>query len=138
MHDNSGNCPGCEKIFNRYPGFNMRVKLWFKAVQASNPSAHISCAGRGQQDQEECVARGTSKARWGQSGHNFNCAIDIFFQINGQLSYDRKLYEENIVPVLSTDIEWYGAPGASFPELPHFELRSWRELAKAGKVKLVE
>lgn len=33
-------------------------------------------------------------------------------------------------------IEWYGEPGASFPELPHIEVRGWR--AMKDKLKLVE
>jgi hypothetical protein len=137
-HDSSGNCPRCEEIFNRYPGFHAGLKKWFKGVQAKNPSAHISCAGRGRQDQEECVARGASLAGWGQSAHNFNCAIDIFFQIAGKLSYDRSLYEANIYPMITPEFEWYGVPDAEFPELPHFQMYGWKDLAKSGKLNLVE
>lgn len=138
-HENSGNCPQCEKIFNRYPGFHSGLKKWFKDLQAKVPTAHISCAGRGQQDQEECVRRGASRAHWSKSAHNWNCAIDLF-EMDGKIGdlYERPWFEAHVAGQVPSELEWYGAPGASFPELPHIELRGWRELAHTGKVKLVE
>jgi hypothetical protein len=139
-HENDGNCQKCEQIFTRYPGFHAGLRKWFKDLQAKVPTAHISCAGRGQQDQEECVRRGASRAHWSKSAHNWNAAIDIF-EMGGKSTtdlYERAWYNEHVAKSIPDDLEWYGAPGASFPELPHVQLRGWKLLANAGKLKLVE
>jgi len=139
-HENNGNCPRCEEILNRYPGFHSGLRKWFKDLQARVPTAHASCAGRGKQDQEECVRRGASKAHWSKSAHNWNAAIDIF-EMGGKSTtdlYERDWYHDNLVPYLTDAFEWYGAPGAAFSELPHVQVKNWQDLAKSGKLKLVE
>ncbi len=139
-HENSGNCQRCEQIFNRYPNFHAGLRKWFKAFQAKVPTAHISCAGRGRQDQEECVRRGASKAHWSKSAHNWNAAIDIFEMGGKSVTdlYEREWYETNLATSLPDDLVWYGSPGSIFPELPHVQVRDWPELARQGKLKLVE
>lgn len=138
-HQNNGKCPKCAQIFDKYPGVNSDLRSWFENVQDSHPTAHISCAGRGKADQEAVFAEGKSKARWGQSAHNWNCAIDIFhMKMNHDGSvvalYDRPWYIEIIEPNLEPFLKWYGTPGSSFYELPHVEIADWRN----GNARLVE
>lgn len=127
MHTNNGSCLGCAKIFNRYPGFNKPLLEWFFNVQEKHPEFHTNCAGRGKIDQEACFDRGASKAHWLESAHNFNLAIDTFFQINGVYNVSKELYEP-IVKDLPNFIDWYGRPDALFRETPHFQIKDWRRL----------
>jgi hypothetical protein len=136
-HINSGNCPACLSIFEKFPGFYEPLKNWFFDIQSKNPTFHISCAGRGQVDQEAAFARGASKAHWLQSSHNFNAAIDTFFLINGQYRLDHNFYDQ-IAPQIDGSIDWYGKPGSPFPERPHFEIANWRQLVADNTLKAVE
>ena len=138
-HENSGNCDQCEKIFNRYAGFNGLLKAWFKGVQKRNPAMHISCAGRGELDQEAAVINKTSRAHWKESAHNYNCAIDLF-ELQGDTTniYEREFFEKVLKIELEDYLTWYGAKGSEYYELPHVELKMWKTLLKLGKLKLVE
>lgn len=127
LHQNTGSCSYCRKIMGRYLGFSKLLAMWFEDFQAANPVAHISCAGRGRQDQEACLVRGASKAHYGKSAHNANAAIDIFVlsvDFPGNL-YPKEWFDDTLAPSIPPYLEWYGAPGAQFPELPHIEIRHW-------------
>jgi hypothetical protein len=136
-HINNGDCPKCKEIFDKYPGFAMSLRSWFVMMQAKFQDLHISCAGRGHLEQEECFAKGASRARWGHSSHNLNAAIDMFFLVDGKYNVERHRYDM-IASEIPDYVEWYGRPGASFPELPHYELKNWRELSAQGILKPVE
>lgn len=136
-HVNNGKCEKCQDIFEAYPGFHVGLKAWFEGLQKKDPSAHISCAGRGKVDQEAALASGASKAHYGQSSHNFNAAIDIFRLTQAGASWDRPwfrdsvgtaVYKHNANPDKKFDINWYGMPGAKFFELPHVEVDGWKDL----------
>lgn len=139
-HKNSGNCAYCETIFGRFPGFYAALKDWFKEFQHYHPEAHISCAGRGRQDQEALLIRKATRAAWGKSAHNFNAAIDLFEMGGTSPSniYEPHWFESVLKPQLPKFVTWYGAIGAPFPELPHVEVTEWRSLAHQGVLKLVE
>lgn len=142
-HVNNGNCEKCDDLFALFPGFHPGLQQWFKAFQKKNSDGHISCAGRGSVDQEAAFTAGTSKAHWGQSSHNYNLALDIFrLTLNGA-SWDRPwfrdrvgtaVFSHNATPDKQFTIDWYGKPGAKFPELPHCEVENWKGL----QWKLVE
>ena len=137
-HQNNGQCLKCKELFEKFPGFNQKVRGWFVMFQAKHPEAHISCAGRGLSDQEAAKASGASRASFGKSAHNWNSAIDLFV-IKAQTDiYDKKWFTEVVAPEIPYFLNWYGAPGASFPELPHIELREWQGLKIAGELRLVE
>lgn len=138
-HTNNGVCPKCKEIMNKYPGLNSDLKNWFVMFQAKHPEGHISCAGRGKADQEAAFNAGMSRAHWGQSAHNYNCAID-FFEMSGKPKdiYEEKWFKEVLAPALPFFLNWYGAPGSSFRELPHVEVRNWHELKAKGLIHLVE
>ena len=139
-HTNNGKCARCALIMDRYDGFYQPLREWFESFQRIRPEAHISCAGRGQMDQEALFLRGASNARYGESAHNYNAAIDLF-ELQGDLKkiYEPAWFEQVLKPHLPTMwLRWYGLPGAEFPELPHVEVRDWRVMRTKGALKLVE
>lgn len=136
-HENNGACLRCLEIFARFPHFNSDLFNWFLMIQAKFPDFHISEAGRGKIQQEQDFNEGESHAHWGESAHNYNCAFDSFFLINGKYTLEKILYDK-ISPEIPDFVNWYGMPTAVFYERPHFEKADWRELLKAGLVKLVE
>ena len=137
-HENNGQCSHCQEILNKYEGFNQHLRDWFEEVQAAQPETHLSCAGRGRIEQESDFHRGASRAHYGQSSHNFNCAIDLFCLVPGLDLYDRAWFASVIAPRITSQLEWYGKPDAPFKELPHVEIKLWKELVQEGLAKLVE
>lgn len=136
-HKNNGACPHCAYLFNRYPGFSVLLRTWFEKMQKRFPEFHCAEASRGRIDQEIYYHRRSSRASWGESAHNYGCGLDTFWMIDGKYNLSRDLYERNIVPNIPDWLQW-GAFWKTFPELPHFELKSWRTLAEKGLVVLVE
>ncbi|HEY5688539.1 MAG TPA: hypothetical protein VIS27_09575 [Yeosuana sp.] len=129
-------CPKCLAICDTYPGINKELKRWFFEQQKDQPSFHISEAGRGKVRQNLLFDAGSSRAKWLESAHNYNVAIDTFFiDKEGKLSYDKDRYAKIKVPNFIT---WYGAPGSKFYERPHYQIKNWRDLLKDGKLKEVE
>lgn len=137
-HQNNGSCAKCKQIFEVYPNFNRKLWSWFVNFQKDHPEAHISCAGRGMEEQEAKKASGNSNAHYGSSAHNWNAAIDLFCQIPGTDLYDEDWFKEVVGPAVPYFLNWYGAPGATYPELPHIEMRDWRGMKAAGELALVE
>ena len=136
-HLNDGNCQKCREIINKFPGFNQDLLNWFILMQGKFNNFHVSCAGRGEADQEHCFDTHVSDAHYGQSAHNYNLAMDTWFQIDGRYSLDEDLYAQ-IEPEIPDFIEWFGKKDAVFYERPHFEIKNWKDLVQTGTVKLVE
>lgn len=137
MHLNTGNCQSCLLIINKYPNFHSGLLGWFTSLQKANPEAHVSCGGRGRVDQESDFSAGRSRAHYGQSAHNYNCALDLFRLTLQGASWDKPWFNSVIVnavdlqnsnPSKTFDILWYGLPGSPYYELPHIEIMSWRSL----------
>lgn len=138
-HENNGDCPRCRSILFRFPGLHGDLLCWFAQLQVEHPSAHVSCAGRGEDEQESLFLRKASKAHWKQSAHNWNAALDIFeISGNAQDIYERAWFDKVLAPSLKPWMTWYGAPGSQFHELPHVQVKDWKLLAESGKLKLVE
>lgn len=138
-HLNTGRCEKCEEILNTYPGFDEGLRAWFYTFQAMHTDAHIAHAGRGRKDQEEALKKGNSKAGFGQSAHNYNAALDFFRLELGGATWQTKWFIEVVGPcaMLNPELVW-GGNWKSFKDYPHVELKNWKELAKQGKLKLVE
>ena len=138
-HVNNGNCPACDIIFNRYPGFYPPLRDWFAKFQENNPEAHISDAGRGRQDQEAYFRKHVSNAHYGESAHNYNAAIDIFeMRPSDPDIYEKVWFDTVLQPALEEWTEWYGAVGSPYFEVPHVQVKAWKTLAARGVIKLVE
>lgn len=153
-HQNNGNCPRCDEIFDTYPDFYPFLRKWFKALQEKFPDAHISDAGRGKEKQEEKYNTITgykndgtpiraSYAHYGQSAHNYNAAIDIFqFGLDAKgkplTLYKKDWFNKVVGNHLSPNLNWYGLPNSVFKEMPHVEMRAWRQMRDKKEIKLVE
>lgn len=137
-HQNVTECEKCEAIFNTFSGFDSDLQAWFKNFRARHPEFHVSCAGRGREDQEKMVAQKLSLAHYGESAHNWNCAIDIFIDEPGLDLYDVEHFDEVLGPEIPLWLNWYGTKGHAFHELPHIEKSDWREMRAAGTLTLVE
>lgn len=93
---------------------------------------------RSKEEQEKYFSQGTSKARYGQSPHNYNpsYAVDIVpypipKKSNGQWDDDSPLWDDMsfLVAVISEekDIELtWGGDFSTIVDKPHFELTGWR------------
>jgi hypothetical protein len=86
---------------------------------------HCSCAGRGQQEQEELFLKKATRAHWKESAHNYNVAMDLFELRNGQYTLDHQWFLKVVNPTLGDWQDWYGRPNAPFWELPHVEVKDW-------------
>lgn len=122
---------------NKYQNINQDLKNWFIIMQSRFKDFHCAEAGRGHIDQEAMFSKGASKAHWGQSSHNYNCALDCFFLVDNKYSLDEEKFKE-IFPEIPEYISWYGAFGAKFYERPHYEIKAWRLLLAQGKLSLVQ
>lgn len=104
----------------------------------------VICGHRGKAEQEAAFAAGNSKARFGQSPHNFEpaCAVDV-------IPYPFKDWNDNegfkrIAKAILGAAKRLGVPvrwGADwnqngrtdderFVDTPHFELHPWRDFTK--------
>lgn len=137
-HSNTEVCPKCEELFAKYPGFAGDLRTWFSDLRKRCPEAHISCAGRGAADQNDCLRRGVSRAHWGQSAHNYNAAVDIFVMAGKSATWPTDWFIRNVGQRLTPRLKWYGEPGSSYYELPHVEVADWRDQAAKGNFRLVE
>lgn len=102
-------------------------------------------ATRGRADQERAFAGGKSKARFGQSAHNYVPAIafDLFpapYDWNNRQSFINlskvilRISKEKGVP-LRWGGDWNGDGNLSDGwDMPHYELTPWREWAKQSKL----
>lgn len=136
-HQNNGKCEKCQAILHKYAGINPLILAWFEERQAEVPEFHCSEAGRGRMDQEMYFNRKASLAHYGESAHNYNCAIDTFFQIDGHYSVTLELYEEFIELNIPDWLQW-GHYWKNFSETPHFEVKAWKLLRMHGAAKPVE
>ncbi len=107
-------------------------------MQAKCPEFHLSEAGRGQERQNQMFKEGKSRAKWLESAHNFNCAIDTFVMLPGvETLYPKQWYMETLRPEIPSFLAWLGE-STRFPELPHIEVREWRKLLFRNAALCVE
>lgn len=139
-HLNTGSCPKCKEIMEKYPDLNSELIRWFTNFQKIEPLAHISCAGRGKSEQEDALKRKVSKAAWGESPHNYNMAVDIFKVTHGgEADWSRDWFVNKLQYAIKMhpNLAW-GGDWSSFKDFPHVELKDWKKLVKSNKIKLVE
>jgi len=100
----------------------------------------IICSTRGKEDQQRAFTQGKSRARFGQSPHNFtpSLAVDcVPFPLNWD-DLDRFDAMGLVILTAASDtavpINW-GRNFKGIVDYPHFEISGWQQLAKrAGKV----
>lgn len=87
---------------------------------------------RGQNQQEAAFAAGHSKARFGQSAHNFGMAVDLIHGVKAW-QMDKKAWEiiGHIGKELAMSKQIHVVWGGDFKSLwdpAHWELRDWKQL----------
>ena len=131
---------------------NSRAKLHEKLQEVVDEAIKeidfkILDATRGRLAQERAFATGHSKARFGQSAHNFVPAIamDLFpapYDWKNTPSFDKlAAVIMRIAKAKGIPLRWGGdwdmdgkKNNSGLIDLPHFELNPWREWAKQSKL----
>ena len=97
------------------------------------------CFVRSDEEQNSLYVRGLSKARAGQSPHNYGLAVDI---VHGTKAWDltRKQWEivghvgKEVARQLGLDVEWGG--DWSFYDPAHWQLANWRDIGSTWREPL--
>ena len=131
-HINNGSCPRCAEILK---DACEDLQQFHRGFQAQHPDAHVSCSYRPEADQNRAFALGHSKAKFGESPHNFkpSWAIDYFRLTQaGGASFDRPWYIATLMPAVKAAGLVSGGDFKSFKDYPHVEVRDWRGRMKSG------
>lgn len=112
-----------------------------KAISSSGWVFFITDGFRSFEEQTKLYAQGrttpgsiVTNARAGQSAHNYGLAVDMAFQKNGVLSYDKSLYDA-VYPIARKLGFALGADWTSFPDKPHFEYPNWKNIINQQESK---
>ena len=94
---------------------------------------YCHCCNRGQHEQTNLFVRGVTKARAGQSAHNYGLAIDVIHSVKAW-DIDRKAWAflghmgKEISVQSGIEVTWGG--DWKFWDPSHWELRDWKTLSK--------
>lgn len=96
----------------------------------------VVCGNRDEVMQEDAFKRGVSKARYGESPHNYfpSYAVDLAPWKQGINWKDLNAFRDlavrfkRIAEEEGIDITWGGDFKGSFKDLPHYELTNWKSL----------
>lgn len=127
-HQNSRKCEKCQEML--YSGMlTPTLREWFEKLQETENDVHVAYVYRNKEDQNKFFREGKSKAKFGQSPHNYiPClAVDIFFLVDGKYNADMKRLKK-IANEMPPAITW----GGNFKGLVdgvHFEKTNWKILA---------
>lgn len=120
------------------PEVRPQVDAFLSACAAADIDVLVTCTLRSNAEQAALYAQGrtapgsrVTDAPAGRSAHNFGLAIDVVPIVNGKLDWDRKdpVWQKVGELGLAAGLQWAGTPGFPFPELPHFQHPTWRDLA---------
>jgi hypothetical protein len=99
----------------------------------------IVCGFRDREEQEKAFADGKSKARFGESPHNYTMAVDaVPYPIDWEDRERMSYFAGQVVATarsMGIDLIWGGdwnndteVKDNGFDDLPHFEILNWRDL----------
>jgi peptidoglycan L-alanyl-D-glutamate endopeptidase CwlK len=98
----------------------------------------VTCTFRTDAEQTALFAQGrtvpgkiVTRAKAGQSAHQYGLAIDIVPMVNGKPDWDGgdPIWAQIGDLGQQAGLQWLGALGSSFPEKPHFQLPDWEDIA---------
>jgi peptidoglycan L-alanyl-D-glutamate endopeptidase CwlK len=98
----------------------------------------VTCTLRTNAEQEQRYAQGrttpgsiVTDARPGFSAHNYGLAMDVVPIVAGKCVWNTSDPAWRTLGALgqAAGLDWAGAPGFPFHELPHFQMPNWRQLA---------
>lgn len=116
--------------------FRPVVDTFLADVQAAGIDLIVTCGWRSSDEQNALYAQGrtmpghiVTNAKAGQSAHNFGLAIDVVALRNAKCVWapGDPLWQTIGNIGQGHGMIWYGAPGARFPEEPHFEMPAWEK-----------
>jgi hypothetical protein len=134
-HKNGGNCEKCFEILNFNGGTDNILASWFLLMSSKVDDLHVSCSGRGEDEQNKLYYEKKSNAKWTESPHNYSpsLAIDLFFiDHNGNAVFDKARFKDLCLDK-PANIKW-GGDFKNFPDSPHFERTGWEKLKKEGSL----
>lgn len=115
----------CEKIISlaKAENYILLVTNGFRSIEEQNklynqPHDKIDNDGDGRIDERD---EKVTNAKGGQSNHNFRDAVDFAFIVDGEISWDEKLYKNIGRWAKIVGLKW-GGNWKSFKDLPHVEL----------------
>lgn len=107
-------------------------RLMIKRLRKLDVPFFAHCIWRNEQDQNAAYVRGVSRAKWGESPHNFGCAVDL---IHGTKAWDlterqwsivghigKELAAQNTLPIA------WGGDFKSLWDPAHWELTDWQRV----------
>lgn len=119
------------------PEMQARVTPWLEDCKAAGIDLLITCTLRTLEEQAILYAQGrttpgkiVTKAKSGQSAHNYGFAIDVVVMMHGKPDWEgvSPQWQEAANYAKARELDWYGAPDAEFHELAHFQFPNWRTL----------
>lgn len=123
-------------LANMEPELAEKCRLHLKACFERGIQARVACSVRGRDEQDAAFAKGTSKAVFGKSAHNWTPCLGYDFVFLAENPHDKDLYDIATIPG-SQEWEIVGALGEgvglawggrwpTFPDRPHFGLPNWK------------
>lgn len=96
------------------------------------------CVMRNRHQQIEAFVTGRSRAKWGESPHNFGCAVDIVHGTKGWALSERQWaiighLGKELAAALGLAVEWGG--DWKFWDPAHWELADWRTMRDQSPVE---
>lgn len=111
-----------------HPELARRLRILLQAAKMDGFTLQIVQGYRSHEEQNALYAKGRTKpgkrvtnARGGFSMHNYKIAADVAFVVNGQISWDEKLYKNIGKWARIAKLEW-GGDWVSFKDMPHVQL----------------
>ncbi len=120
------------------PDFQPLAQAFVDAVSASGIDMLVTCTQRSNEEQAALYAQGrtapgaiVTDAPPGESAHNYGLALDVVPLVNGKCDWQgsHPVWQQLGALGQAAGLEWAGAPGFPFHELPHFQMPGWRTLA---------
>lgn len=117
------------------PAFRVMAAAFLDNVKSAGIDLIVTCTYRTMAEQTALYAQGrtlpgpiVTRAKAGQSAHNYGMAIDVVPIVNGKCCWNEKdlVWQEIGNIGQAHKLVWYGAPNAKFHEMPHFQHPDWK------------
>ena len=117
-----------------HPEIRPLIDGFLADVKAAGIDMIVTCTYRSFAEQNTLYEQGrttpgaiVTNAQGGQSAHNYGLAVDVVPICNGKCVWNihDPAWQKIGQIGQAHGLRWYGAPGAKFPETPHFELPHW-------------
>lgn len=127
------------KIEDLHPDVQDRARTILAAWKEKGLDVLVTCTYRSNEEQDELYAQGrtkpgmkVTKARAGESQHNYRLAIDVVPIVNGKPVWDAESPLWHIMAAVARSVDKSVAWGGNWPrfkDFPHFE---WRDVAASS------